>query len=203
MTEATSTYEYQYTARQAELVEIYDLCRSALLNVYYYGRRARVLSRWNLSVQIVSALGSVITLAGLLASVPRIWLIISGIAAVCVVILPLFHLTEKIATFERLHFAYDNIYRSLDLIVKDIRVCETLKESDRPAIALLFRQYASLGPLDEMDFDRKLRDTMQEEVNQIIPPERLWLPYDDDEQQTSTKTQAAGTTEETGKAYRR
>ena len=171
---------YQYTGRQSELIQIYDLYRTALLNVYYYGQHAKSLGRRSLILQVVAAIGSSATLIGILAKAPTILLIVTAAVAISSAVSPVLGYADKIAKFERLHFAYNQVFYTLRRLVGEIRSHEEFNDKHRAVAQMLFQQHSALGPLDETDPDAKLIETMQARVNQEIPPEALWLPREPD-----------------------
>jgi hypothetical protein len=79
----TTPLPYQYTAKQSELISLYDFVRTCLLYERYYGEREHSYSRTSTWLQVIAGLGSSATLAALLTvKSPGVWIIITAAAAV-------------------------------------------------------------------------------------------------------------------------
>lgn len=170
---------YDYTREQAEIVQIYDLHRTAMINVRYYGRRASVLATQHRRFEIIAAVAASTTLGGLLSASAAshwMWIVISGLAALAAAISPVLKLGERVAEMEKLHFAYTQVFYSVDQLVNDIRANDGLDDGLRHAARVLFQQYSSLGPQDEIDPNPALLAEAQSAVEKQFPAEGYWLP---------------------------
>ena len=167
-------------ATRLELRLLYDLQRTASLNVLYYGHRASVLSRWDLTFHILATLGSLSAVAAFLTKGfswgPWAWAGIAAIAAFFAAIAPIVGLRQKIDNFQALHFAYGEMFHQNDLLIKDIRRRGFIAEEHVGAAKMLHEMQGRLGPLDEKKPEWQLVQKLQEDVNRRIPPESLWLP---------------------------
>jgi hypothetical protein len=170
---------YDYTRAQAEIVQIYDLHRTAMINVRYYGRRASVLAGHLRRLEIIAAVAASTTLGGLLSANTTghwMWIAISGFAALATAISPVLKLGERVAEMEKLHFAYTQVFYSVDQLVNEIRSNDGLSDGLRYAAKVLFQQYSSLGPQDEIDPDPAFLAEAQSAVEKQFPADGYWLP---------------------------
>lgn len=168
-----------YTKKQAALVLVYDLYRSALLNARYYGHRADATSRANRTLQIATAVCSSATLVGVIQSTwPPAALVLTAAGALVSAVFPLLGLADRAARFERLHFSYQTLYHQIDLLVGRIRSSHDFTAEGHASYELLSQLYAQLGPLDEPRPNQTLIRQLTEKVNGLIPADSLWLPQE-------------------------
>ena len=164
------------TATHIELIQLYQIYRLASLNQRYYGYRDSRIGAWNTRLRVIAALGSSGTLLGLLAGVSRTALVLSIVAAVASTISPFLGLIEKTVRFEKLHFAYSELYAEIDALIREIRLRGFADEGHMAVAKAIRENYATLSTLDEPNPDRQVIDRFTKEVNAAIPVESLWLP---------------------------
>jgi hypothetical protein len=163
-----------------ELTRLYDLMRSASLNLHYYGHRAHSVERLNLAFQCIAAAGSVAAVSGFLTESGQpgkyIWAAIAAISALAASISPILGFSDKISLFQRLHYVYCEIYHLVRLLTEEIARNGSVTERDIGQADTLHKLYASIGPADEGKVNDKVREGCQKAVNKAIPPESLWMP---------------------------
>ena len=171
------TAEFEYTPSQRYAVEVYQVYRKADLNKRYYGRRARIMGRWNTVFQAVSVAGSTATITALLSGAPMFLAIIAAAAALATTLAPLFIFTEKAKQFEILHFAYCELFADIQEHIRQLRMTEgEITPEMRQCSTVVFDRWTRLSALDEVDTDRELIRRYTDEVNQATPVSSLWLP---------------------------
>ncbi len=173
-------------ATRTELLQLYKLYRTALLNVKYYGHRAKVYSSLSFWFQVAATIGSLAAVGSFLSDA-QIWGIsarqpkfvaagLAVIAAIAAAVTPLAGWTDKIYKLQNLHFAYSEIFHQTALVIQDIQRTGVISEYQIGAAKTLHDMKAHLGPLDEWAPDRTLIERFQNEVEEQIPPSSLWMP---------------------------
>jgi len=164
-----------------ELWGLYNLQRSSRHNVLYYGYRASWYIKWNSALQLVASVLSLSAVAGFLTIGSNgyawgKWIsgAVGAVSAICAAIPTVFEYAGQIKKFERLHFAYCEIYHLTQLLVLDIRRTTTLTVEQLGAAKLLNELYSRLGQMDETDVKSALSRQFEEQVRKEFPPERLW-----------------------------
>ena len=176
MSTIEETQQYQYTPMQIHMVQLYRIYRYVDLNVRYYGCRADEEDRKNKCIQGVSAVGSSVTIVGLLKDWPIGWLILTAAAALASALSPLLGLTEKVIRFEKLHYAYSELLADFKTLIRDIELAGRVTAEHKAVSAVLFDRYSRLSALDEVKPNEQLKDELTEAMNKAIPPESLWMP---------------------------
>ena len=85
-----------------------------------------------------------------------------------------FDYAGQIKKFERLHFAYSEIYHLTQLLVLDIRRTGTLTLEQLGTAKTLNELYSRLGQMDETDVKSGASKKFEEQVRKEFPNERLW-----------------------------
>ena len=186
-------------ATNIELWGLYNVLRSSYLNVLYYGARATFWSRWNLWLQVVASIGSlgavgVFLAAGTEAAHPHEigWKIVAALigmvsASSAAIPVAMGH-AGKINSFERLHFAYCELFQLTQKAVMDIRRKGLVSDEQRSAAKLLEDLYSRLGQHDDPDHKDKLHDRCIAAVNAKYPKDSLWYASGDGNQETVAGT---------------
>ena len=180
-------------ATNIELWAVYNVLRSAYLNVLYQGARAVTWSRWNLWLQIGASLGSLgavsvfIAAGSELARGHEVWwkllaAAIGVISAVSAALPAIMGHAEKINRFERLHFAYCELFQLAQRMTLDIRREGTVTQEQMGASKILVDMYSRLGQLDDPDLKAKLRDECERQVREKYPVGSLWYASGDGNQ---------------------
>lgn len=166
-------------ATNLELWALYDIRATAYLNLLYYGARAAQWAFWNLWLQVGAAVGSLGAVTGFLTlgADPRwkwISAFIGAASAVCAALPAIMGHAEKVNKFEKLHFAYCEIFELVKRTVLDIRRAGLITPEQAGAAKLLNDLCSRLGKLDDTDQKEKLRDKFQAMVLDRFPSESLW-----------------------------
>lgn len=191
----------QIESTNIELWGLYNVLRSAYLNVLYYGTRAALWSRWNLWLQIGASLGSLGAVSGFIAAGTELavgheiyWKIgsalIGVISAICAALPAVVGHAEKINRFERLHFAYCELFQLTQRLSMDIRREGIITQEQTGAAKLLGDLYSRLGQLDDSDYKDELKDKCEKKVRDKYPTDSLWYASEHGNQAaTSLQTQ--------------
>ena len=184
----------QAEATNLELWSLYDIRATAYLNVLYYGRRASTWSGWNLAFQVVASLTSLGAVSGFLAlgTNPK-WKWISasiGVAsAVCAIMPAILGHAEKINKFEKLHFAYCELFELSKRTLLEVRRMGTITNEQLGAVKLLNDLCSRLGRIDDPDQKDGLRTKCEQKVRLRFPADELW--YAGENAGTETNAPAA------------
>ena len=166
--------------QQAELTRIYNLYRDSLLSKKYYAHKVAEWKRIDLWINIVAALASSSVFTGL-----ALWKTQFGLnfmtfltlaAAVVAILKPIIRPAEKIDRYSKLHFAYSEVYLDFDSLIADIRRQTELDPDRLKRSFQIWDRYRQLALQDDPEPNRKLLEKFQAEVNEFLPPDRLWLP---------------------------
>jgi len=164
----------------AQLIEVYEVYRDALLNRKYYAQRMTFHKTVNQYYEIILAMGTSSTIAawafwktglGELA-----WTLIGGLVAVLVILKPIFQLSKEIERFTKLYIGWKNLHYDLKELVTGIKSQETLT-------AEMLKQFSAAKErkrqVQEDEDPRPLKRLVRkytDEVNEEIPLENLWRP---------------------------
>lgn len=169
-----------YTPMQAEVARLHDMYRTCLLSQKYYGRRLNCYKRWNLTMDIITALATSSAFAGL-----AVWgspvganffSLLLAASVVISVARPLLKLSEGIDRYSKLHYAYTDLFLRIENLVADMRRKAGVEPEHLRAAADLSDRYRNLALQDDAGPSQKLLEKLQAEVNEAIPADRLWLP---------------------------
>jgi hypothetical protein len=173
-------FDHELEVTRVELTTLYDLLRTSDLNTRYFGRKAAALSKRYRALQIITALSSAATVAGFLQQVPlwgkSIWLLFGGSAAIASAIASVYNFPTRIARLEHLHESYNELFHQLEFLLHDIRRSGSVGPEHLGASRVLQQIYSRMGPKDEPSPSRRLIERLQAEVNEALPPDRMWMP---------------------------
>lgn len=161
-------------ATNTELWGLYNVLRSSYLNVLYYGARATTWSKWNTALQVVASIGSLGAVGSFLEGSKIIASMIGMAAAVCAALPVAMGHADKISRYERLHFAYCELFQLTQRTVMDVRREGLLTQEQLGTSKLLSDLYSRLGQQDDPDFKSTLRDDCEKAVRVKYPPDSLW-----------------------------
>jgi hypothetical protein len=166
---------------QRELIRIYDLYRDCALNLRYYGHRLATEERRNFWLQILTAVGTSVTLAAALRDLWQrgsTWLVplLALISAIISLALPLLKTADHINLFSRLSVSYAELFYDTEWLINDIKRSYVLQDGQASISEMLFQRFARLSALDEPAPDKNLINRFRDEVLIAIPADNLWLP---------------------------
>jgi hypothetical protein len=163
---------------------VYDLYRTARLNVKYYSARLVQAERYNFAIELIIAITaptSAITGLWLLKTPAgqAIWKYIAVLAAIAAVFKPLLRLPQRIKSLEQTISGYRALEYDLDLIVNRItsegsydKACKKMFEAAQKKKKLLV-----VNP-PENDQKKDLIERLYSEVNNELPMEFFFIPED-------------------------
>lgn len=176
--------------------DVYDLYRTARLNVKYYSGRLSALQRVNFWVEfILAATASTSAIAaftlwetkyGALA-----WRTLGALSAVLAIMKPLLKLTEKIRKLEEVITGYrvlEHDLKKLEVSIRQKRAYD--KELYDRFVAALDRMDNLIIKYTESSEDKRLRERCQGEVLNELPSERFYIPegVEHDQEQSAGRT---------------
>jgi hypothetical protein len=175
----------QVESTNIELWGLYNVLRSSCLNIYYYGARSVTWSRWNLWLQVGASLGSLGAVSGFIAAGTELagahqiyWKLgasfVGVISAICAALPAIMGHAEKINRFERLHFAYCELFQLAQRTIMDIRRESVVTQEQVGGAKMLADLYSRLGQLDDPDYKIRLKDQCEKKVREKYPPDSLW-----------------------------
>ena len=146
-------------------------------------------------MQIGASIGSLGAVTGFIAAGTELakghelyWKLGAGligvVSAVCAALPPIIGHADRINRFERLHFAYCELFHLAKLVTMDVRREGIITSEQRGAAKLLEDLYSRLGQQDDPDHKDKLRDRYEKVVREKYPEESLWYASEDGNQAT-------------------
>jgi hypothetical protein len=186
------------SATNLELWGLYDIRASAFLNLLYYASRASTWAFWNLLLQVGASIGSLgaVTVFLTLGTDPICkWAsaFVGVVSALCAILPAIMGHAEKVNKFEKLHFAYCELFELAKRMALDIRRAGVITDEQVGAVKLLNDLASRLGRTDDTDFKDKLRDKCQNTVLKRFPRESLWYAGADDKESSSSSSTPAET----------
>ena len=166
-------------ATNLELWGLYNIERSAYLNVLYYGTRASSWAFWNLLLQVFAAVGSLGAVTGFLAAgTDPMWKWISAgvgaASAVCAALPAIMGHADKVNRFEKLHFSYCELFELAKRMAMDIRRSGIITDEQTGTAKILTDLCSRLGQMEDPEFKRELRDSCEIMVRNRFPNGDLW-----------------------------
>jgi hypothetical protein len=166
--------------------DVYDLYRTARLNVKYYCGRLRVRERQNFVIELViaaTASGSAIAGFTFWASGlgRAVWQGLSVAAAVLAIVKPLLKLPEKIRQLEETISGFRTLEHDLRKIEISIRQERQYTQEHRTRFgAALERMNDLVSKPGELSEDKGLKTACQAEVVKELPTSRFFVPVESD-----------------------
>lgn len=178
-----TSYE-QRKATNLELEGLYKIQQSSYLNLLYYGARASTWAAWNLWLQVVAAVGSLGAVTGFLTvggTEKGKWIsaFVGAASAVCAALPAIMGHAEKVNKFEKLHFAYCELYQLVMRSAMDVRRAGSITAEQIGAVKLLGDLYSRLGQMDDPDRKDKLAAKYELIVRKKFPNSGLWYAIED------------------------
>jgi hypothetical protein len=179
-----------------ELWGLYNIQRSSYLNLLYYGARAATWAKWNLFLQVGAAVGSLGAVTGFLTVGDTdlgkwISAFVGAASATCAALPAIMGHAEKVNKFEKLHFAYCELFELTKRTVMDIRRFGGLTDEQIGATKLLNDIGSRLGHLDDPDRKDALILDCERKVRDRFPEDLLWYA---DGHEHAAQTGTANTT---------
>lgn len=169
-----------YTANQAEVVGLYDLQRNACLSQKYYGRRLKQYKWLNITMDVIVAVATSSSVAGLaILKTPigvNFFSMLLSASALVSVLRPILKLSEGVDRYSKLHYAYGQIFLTIEGLLRQIRRAGTVSPELVKASADVFETYRNLELQDDPGPSKRLLKKYQAEVKSQMPGEDLWLP---------------------------
>lgn len=177
-------------ATNLELWGLYNVQRSAYLNVLYYGKRAATWAKANLFLQIIASIGSLGAVTGFLTlgdTGRGKWIsaFVGAASAVCAALPAIMGHAEKVNKFEKLHFAYSELFQLAMRASLDIRRSGSLTAEQLGSAKLLNDLYSRLGQQDDPDRKDKLARECEARVRTKFSEEDLWYATENGRQEGS------------------
>lgn len=190
---------------RVELRSLYNIQRTSLLNIKYYGARAAQFEEFNLGCHVVAIVGSLSAVGGFLTLNDTEWGkwvagIIGVLSAVSAALPPILQFSNKISQFERLHFSYSELFHMAKSLALDIRRSGSVTEQQIGASKAINDLYSRLGQLDETHPNPAIIKKFEQEVRTAFPQDSLWYPKPNNSQEGSSPGTREGTGEGTTEA---
>jgi hypothetical protein len=192
----------QRKATNLELQGLYNIQQSSYLNLLYYGARAARWAFWNLWLQVGASVGSLGAVTGFLTvggTELGKWIsaFVGAASAVCAALPAIMGHAEKVNKFEKLHFAYSELYQLVMRTALDVRRAGIITEEQVGAVKLLGDLYSRLGQMDDPDRNDKLAEKYEQVVRDKFPRSGLWYAVEDGRSGEKEPTSASGEKEST------
>ena len=162
------------------MLGLYDNYRNALMNSMYYATRLKRYKRADLWADITVALTTSSAFGGL-----AIWHaqlgknLFSGLLAISVIVStlrPVLRLSDRIARYSKLHYGYLEIYYRIQALISDVQGVGQLTLSHEAKIGEIADTYRALELEADAAQNRKELLRLQDEVEEVLPADRMWLP---------------------------
>jgi hypothetical protein len=161
---------------------VYDLLKTARLNVKYYAARLNSIERQNFGIELV------ITIAAPTSAVTGIWLLktdlgqelwkyLAGIAAIAAVLKPLLKLSTKIKHMEQCLSGYRALEYDVEQIVNKIKTERVYSKACKNMLdeAQKKKKVLVCNP-PENNQDQELIERLYDEVNKEFPFGSFYVP---------------------------
>jgi hypothetical protein len=162
--------------------DVYDLLRTARLNIKYYSHKLTNLKRINFYMEVALAIGAPSSAIGVFyfwnttyGSI--IWKWILGIIAVVALVKPFIKLSDKIGSYEKTVNGYRILEHQVEKNVIQIRQDKSYSEKHRTLLETAIEMEGKLKENDpETKINNKLRKKYQEEVLKELPAKKFYIP---------------------------
>jgi hypothetical protein len=162
--------------------EVYDLRRTARLNLKYYQRLGEKLAAYIFWIELALAIAAPSSaVAGLIFwktdTGKLVWGILGAVAAVLSVAKPLLHLTDKIQNATEIHSAYAALEHDLDKLSAQIRHKKDYdQELQNQFLELIDKKGKIVAINDRNKQNRNLKKLCEAEVEGELPAEKFYIP---------------------------
>lgn len=161
---------------------VYDLYKTARLNVKYHAARLSQVERYNFAIELLIAITaptSAITGLWLLKTDAgqELWKYIAALAAIAAVLKPLFRLPQRIKTLEQTLSGYRALEYDVEQIVNRIKSEGVYSKSCKSMLDEAQKKKKALvvNPA-ENNQNKKLIERLYLEVNSELPMESFFVP---------------------------
>ena len=163
---------------------IHNEYSTALLNKKYYGRRLTQVKKYNLTLEVLIALGATGATGAGIAGLTiwkdgfgvTVWGILSSISIILSTLKPLLPWSTQIERYSKLWGEYASMHGAIQIIEDDLGAKNTLTTEQVEAFQKLRDRVPELQRLDDVNPNRDVIRAIQQEVNAEIPVNRLWMP---------------------------
>ena len=161
--------------------DVYDLYRTARLNVKYYGYRLSRMQRINITMQIIIAVSasSTVGTAWLLNEGigEVVWKFLGLVAAILAVSAPLINLAEHIRKYDEALVGWRGLHHDLQKITLLITQKQAYDLQCSNEFQLVIDRKGSLDRgAPEKQEDTTLKKRFEEEVNRELPVDPFYVP---------------------------
>jgi hypothetical protein len=173
----------------AELVRLYDLYRSALMNEKYFGCRLDYYRRLNRAGEILLALTASGTVGGWAIWTSGwgavMWKLLGCISTVLAILKPILQLSKQIELHSKVYIGYCSLYYDLKSLVSDIQFSHAITAETRKSLRLAQDRYKSLALQVDFPANSKLLGRCMDQVNTQVPASGLWVPISNNDRRES------------------
>ena len=162
----------------AQLIQIYNLYRNALMNQLYYARRLDELQRRNLVSEVLLSIGtgSFGTLAVFRGDVGRhVFLYLAALSAFLSILRPILQWPKKIEQYSQLFVGYSDLYFDIQRIVQEVTAYEYLADEQVKVFNQARERFRKLSLRDEPVPSKRKLAACKAEVLIRIPAKTLWM----------------------------
>ena len=168
--------------RSNSMWDIYDLWRTAKLNIKYFTALSNKFQRCSIFFDVIIA---ITTPSGAVAALwfwdnsigSYVWKILFCLASVCVVIKPIMNCNKKVQKAEKIVTAYKLLYHDIDLIIIKIKnnkgIVEQLMSEFYEALA---RKRLLIKNSSEFSDNKRLIRKYTNEVNEELSSYEFYIP---------------------------
>lgn len=163
-----------------KLWDLYDSVRDARFQTKYNAYQLGKVRRRSRNLEILLALLTSTAVGSwtLWGTDPgkEIWAVLLGLATVVAVIKPFLKHSESIERYGKLFMCHLMLCEELKGLAQEIRADQFFSPSTEKAIAVARGRATQLSLDGDTDAPRRLRQRLQNEVNQELPKEAFWVP---------------------------
>lgn len=164
----------------AELVRLYDLYRSVLMNEKYFGSRLDSYRRLNRAGEILLALTASGTIGGWAIWTSGwgagTWKLLGCVSTVLAILKPILQLSKQIELHSKVYIGYCSLYYDLKSLVGGIQSAHAITAEMRKSLRVAQDRYKNLALQVDFPPNAKLLEQCMEQVNTQIPISSLWVP---------------------------
>ena len=162
--------------------DVYDLFRTARLNIKYYSHKLTNLKRTNFCIELALAIGAPSSAIGgfYYWNTPCgsiIWKWILGITAVVALVKPIIKLSDKIESYGKTVNGYRILEHQVEKNVIQIKQDKSYSEKHRTLLESAIEMVGKLKENDpEIKINNKLKKKYQDEVLKELPVDNFYIP---------------------------
>jgi len=164
---------------------VYSTYRTEAMNKKYYGCRLSQIKRWNVTLEIVIAVGASSAIgAWALWRNPTgqcVWAMLTGLAAILAVAKPILRYSDRIERYTRLFAGHAVALHDLAQLTGEIEGLRDYPRALHKTYVAILARIRELTPEDDPNPDSSLLRHCFEEVKVQIPVDHLWWPTEGEE----------------------